>query len=105
MEVPQAAAPRTLFPLAAEDYEPFLGEYLFQDEQGQSLSAEVFIEHSQLCMRLGNGMTFVLLPISPTRFYEQQTATELEFGEIEASKSSRLIWYEHDSDSVAQRVR
>ncbi|GIO42338.1 serine hydrolase domain-containing protein [Paenibacillus apis] len=105
MEVPQAAAPRTLFPLTAEDYEPFLGEYLFQDEQGQSLSAEVFIEHSQLCMRLGNGMTFVLLPISPTRFYEQQTATELEFGEIEASKSSRLIWYEHDSDSVAQRVR
>lgn len=105
MELPQAAAPRALFPLAAEELEPFLGEYVFPDEQGQALSAKVDMEHSQLCMRLSNGMAFVLLPISPTRFYEQQTATELEFGEIEAGKSSRLIWYDQESDSVAQRVR
>ncbi len=105
IEAPRATVQRTMIPLSAEDYEPFLGEYLFKDEQEQSLSAEVYMKHSQLCMRLGNGMAFVLLPISPTRFYEQQTATELEFGEIETGKSSRLIWYDHESQSVAERMQ
>ncbi|WP_018750726.1 serine hydrolase domain-containing protein [Paenibacillus sanguinis] len=103
MDMPQSTAPRTLISLSAEDYEPLLGEYLFK-EQEQSLQAKVYVKESQLCMRLDNGMVFVLLPLSPTRFYEQQTATELEFDEFKAGKSSRLIWYDPESDSVAERI-
>ncbi|CAM4446878.1 serine hydrolase domain-containing protein [Paenibacillus tarimensis] len=105
IELPRATAHRNMIRLSAEDYEPFLGEYLFKDEQEQTLPAEVYMKQSQLCMRLGNGMAFILLPISATRFYEQQTATELEFAEIEAGKSYRLIWYDHESQSVAERVQ
>ena len=105
MEVPQTTAQRTIIPLAAEEYKPFLGEYLFTDEEGQSLFADVCIKQEQLCMRLGNGMAFLLLPLSPTRFYEQQTATELEFVGIKKGQSNQLIWYNHDSQSVAKRIK
>ncbi|CAH1211372.1 serine hydrolase domain-containing protein [Paenibacillus sp. JJ-223] len=104
IEMPRPAAHRTIIPRTSEDYEPFLGEYCFSDEQEQSISVKVYVKHSQLYMRLGNEMEFLLLPISNVRFYEQQTATELEFIGTEAGKSIQFIWYDHEGQSVADRI-
>ncbi|GIP17438.1 penicillin-binding protein 4* [Paenibacillus montaniterrae] len=103
-ELPRQVALPKIVPLAPEEYEPFLGKYRFSLEQGKSLIAEVYVEQDQLYMKLDNGMVLSLLPISSVRFYEQQTATELEFSAVESSPSSRLIWYEHEKENVAERV-
>lgn len=103
-EVPRQVALRTIIQLSPEEYEPFLGKYRFSHEQGKSLIVEVYVEQDQLYMKLDNGMVLSLLPISSVRFYEQITATELEFTDAESGKSSRLIWYEQENESVAERV-
>lgn len=55
-------------------------------------------------MKLGNGMVLSLLPLALTRYYEEQTATELEFLTGEDGKSIRLVWYTQDEPEVAERV-
>lgn len=103
-EVPRPAVLPTIVPLAPEEYEPHLGIYRFSDGQGKTLAVEVYVKQEQLYMKLDNGMVLSLLPISAIRYYEQQTATELEFTVAETGKSTRLIWYEHEDQIVAERV-
>ncbi|WMM34488.1 hypothetical protein, partial [Shouchella clausii] len=43
-------------------------------------------------------------PLTSTRYYEEQTATELEFLVSEDGKGMRLIWYTEDEPEVAERV-
>ncbi|QTH40674.1 beta-lactamase family protein [Cohnella sp. LGH] len=105
VEAPQPAVLRKIVPHSAEEFEPYPGRYRFSDEPGKSLIVEVYVKHSQLYVRLDNGMILLLLPIGNGRFYEQQTATELEFVGIESGKSSQLIWYDRESRNVADRIQ
>lgn len=103
-EAPRPAVIPAIISIAPEEYEPLLGKYGFSDGQGTAMIVEVFVMQDQLYMKLANEMVLLLLPISSVRFYEQQTATELEFIGAETGKSSRLIWHEPEHQNVAERM-
>lgn len=104
-EIPQPFAEPNIIPLLPQDYEPHIGKYRFKDEQNNTVDAEVYVIQEKLYMKLSNGMILSLLPISSTRYYEQQTATELEFTEIHDGTSNRLIWSEQGVTNIAERIQ
>lgn len=103
-EVPQPLKDRTIVSVPQEEYMPYLGKYKFVIEDEKPIDAEVYSDNEYMHMRLGNGMVLKLLPLSSTRYYEQQTATELEFSKGETGKSNQLTWYDHTGGHVAERV-
>jgi CubicO group peptidase (beta-lactamase class C family) len=102
-EAPAPIKERIFIPLLVENYEFQLGTYQFNDE-GKTLNAIIYVEQNQLYMKLSNEMVFSLLPLSPTRYFELQTATELEFGELHSGQTTQLIWYEGETQNIAKRI-
>lgn len=104
--LPEPPVERTIVRLSEEDCRPHVGSYRFNHPQhdGQTLDVTVTQEQEGLRMTLGNGMTLTLLPLGPTRFYEQQTASELEFAAQSAGRSMQLIWIDQEETSVAERI-
>lgn len=104
--LPEPLLERTIVDLTQEDCLPHEGVYRFnsQHEGEPPLEVAVSIEKGRLRLTLGNGMSLTLLPLSPTRFFEEQTATELEFSAEAAGRSTRLIWYDREEVNVAERV-
>lgn len=80
-----------------------LGEYRFANEAGAALHVQVYVEQDKLYMKLENGMTLTLLPLTATRYYEEQTATELEFVRGD-DKEMRLVWHTQEEAEVAERI-
>ncbi|WP_372628938.1 serine hydrolase domain-containing protein [Cohnella sp.] len=104
--LPEPLVERVIVSLTSQQCQPHEGSYRFAhtQEEGRTMDVEVIMEPGRLRMTLGNGMTMNLLPLSPTRFYEQQTATELEFAAESAGQSMKLIWHNGEETSVAERV-
>lgn len=82
----------------------FTGKYRFGDEEGKSLAVDIYIDKEQLCMKLANGMILTLLPLNSNRFFEEHTATELEFIFQEMDNNIRLLWYTNSEPEIAQRI-
>lgn len=55
-------------------------------------------------MKLANGMILTLLPLNSNRFFEEHTATELEFIFHEMDNNIRLLWYTNSEPEIAQRI-
>lgn len=102
-DAPAPIKERIFIPLLVENYKSQLGTYQFNDE-GKILNATIFVEQEQLYIKLSNEMVLSLLPLSPTRYFEPQTATELEFGELHSGQTTQLIWYEGEIQSIAKRI-
>lgn len=54
-------------------------------------------------MKPNNRMVLSLLPLKSTRYFEEQTATELDFLISEDGKRLRLAWLTVDELKVAER--
>lgn len=102
--LPRPLETKKIIALEPKHVEAQLGKYRFANKQGNSLDVEVYAGQDKLYMKLGNGMVLSLLPLTLTRYYEEQTATELEFFISEAGRSVRLIWYTEDEPEVAERL-
>ncbi len=102
--VPKPLESKIIIPLDLKNAEILLGKYRFANEQGDPSELDVFVEQGKLYMRMENGMLLKLLPLSSTCYYEEQTATELEFQSDEDGKGMRLIWHSNAKPEVAERV-
>lgn len=102
--VPKPLESKIIIPLDLKKIEILLGKYRFANEQGDPVDVEVFVEQDKLYMKMENGMVLKLLPLSSTRYYEEQTATELEFRSDEGGKGMRLIWHSNPEPEIAERV-
>nr|WP_302475481.1 DUF3471 domain-containing protein [Shouchella rhizosphaerae] len=103
-DVPRPLETKKVIPLDPKNVETLLGKYRFASETEGSLDVDVYMEQDKLYMKLDNGMRLSLLPLTSTRYYEEQTATELEFLDSEDGKGMRLFWYTEDEPEVAERV-
>lgn len=103
-DVPIPAKIKNVIAFEPKKVEAQLGKYKFANEQGDSLYVEIYLEQEQLYMKLGNGMTLSLLPLTLTRYYEEHTATELEFLSDEDGKGIRLLWYTEEEPEIAERL-
>lgn len=101
--MPQPAETKNIIQLEWKNAEQQVGRYRFADEQGNALEVEVYVEQDQLHLKLQNGMVLLLLPLTATRYFEEQTATELEFQFSEEDQGMRLIWYSGEGE-VAKRI-
>ncbi|PYY30965.1 serine hydrolase [Paenibacillus illinoisensis] len=103
-DVPSPLEIKKIIPLESKNVEAQLGKYRFTNNTGDSHEVEIYIERDKLYMKLSNGMVLSLLPLTTTRYFEEQTATELEFLIDEDGKRLRLAWYTEDEPEVAERM-
>lgn len=103
-DAPTPLESKNIIAFESENVDAQLGKYRFANEQGESLDVEIYVDQEQLYMKLGNGMILTLLPLTLTRYYEEQTATELEFQTNEEGKSLRLLWYTEENPEIAERL-
>lgn len=102
--VPKPLENKKIIPLDLKKAGTLLGKYRFSNEQGDIFDVDVFVEQDKLYLKMGNGMVLKLLPLSSTRYYEEQTATELEFHSDEGDERMRLIWHSNAEPEIAERV-
>ncbi|AST98364.1 serine hydrolase [Shouchella clausii] len=103
-DVPRPFETKKIISLEPKKIEAQLGKYRFANDTENSFGVEVYVEQDRLYMKLDNGMVLSLLPLTSTRYYEEQTSSELEFLISEDGKGMRLIWYTGDEPEVAERV-
>lgn len=102
--VPKPLESKKIIPLDLKKIDALFGKYRFANKQGDPFDVEVFVEQAKLYMKMENGMVLKLLPLSSTRYYEEQTATELEFQSDQEGMGMRLIWHSNAGPEIAERV-
>lgn len=103
-DLPLPVSNKSIVSLNPKKAQALVGKYRFCNEEGESLDVDIYIDKEQLRMKLANGMVLTLLPLNSNRFYEEQTATELEFINHEIVENSGLLWYTNSEPEIAQRI-